>query len=142
MAYQTFSVKRKQQLLKSTIFRLRTALGESDQTYKHIDETPIHGTGQGSCSSPEIWLMISILFMNLLRRHSFEIRMDDAEIYKESIYQIIEGVVDDTSIITNDEGNNGNSLQEKLESDSTWWAGLLESSCGKLELAKCFYYLL
>jgi hypothetical protein len=56
--------------------------------------------------------------------------------------QIIEGFVDGTSIFTNNDNNNLQSLRDKLEHDGTWWAGLLESSGGKLELTKCFYYLL
>lgn len=47
-------------------FRLRTALGNSKRTYTHTTETPIHGTGQGSCASPAIWLLISSILMDCL----------------------------------------------------------------------------
>jgi ribonuclease HI len=80
--------------------------------------------------------------MNILKKHSFGMKMNDVETYKDTLYQIIEGFVDDTSIFTNDEGGDLKSLREKLETDGAWWAGLLESSGGKLELTKCFYYLL
>jgi hypothetical protein len=33
-------------------------------------------------------------------------------------------------------------LKERLKYDSSYWAGLLEATGGKLELTKCFYYLL
>jgi hypothetical protein len=36
--------------LKKMKFRLRTALGGSTRTYRHSPSTPIHGTGQISCS--------------------------------------------------------------------------------------------
>ena len=42
-----------------------TALGISEESYSHSysGETPIYGTGQGSCASPSIWLQIcSVLF--------------------------------------------------------------------------------
>jgi hypothetical protein len=45
--------------LRNSIFRIRTALGDSIKTYKHNNDTPIFGTGQGSCASPAIWLLIS-----------------------------------------------------------------------------------
>jgi hypothetical protein len=45
--------------LQFTKFRLRTAIGDSKRTYQHSEENPIHGTGQGSCASPAIWLLIS-----------------------------------------------------------------------------------
>jgi hypothetical protein len=38
--------------LKSSQFRIRTALGDSQGTYSHSIETPIHGTGQGSTALP------------------------------------------------------------------------------------------
>jgi hypothetical protein len=46
------------QTLKKMKYRLRTALGDSSQTYQHSNETPIHGTGQGSCASPAICVRI------------------------------------------------------------------------------------
>jgi hypothetical protein len=44
---------------KNTKFKLQTALGESFTSYQNSTTTPIHGTGQGSCASPAIWLMVS-----------------------------------------------------------------------------------
>jgi hypothetical protein len=128
--------------LQYSIFKLRTALGDSKQTYQHSATTPIHGTGQGSCASPAIWLMISSILMQILTRNSFGMTMLDVKKYKEEICQIIEGYVNDTPIFTNDNGENIATIIEKLESDGTWWAGLLNSSGGGLELTKCFYYLL
>jgi hypothetical protein len=52
--------------LKKMKFRLRTALGESTQTDQYITETPIHGTGQGSCASPAIWLLVSSILIDCL----------------------------------------------------------------------------
>jgi hypothetical protein len=80
--------------------------------------------------------------MTILQKNAFGMSMQDVQEYKEKISQIIEGFVDDTSIFTNDDGTSIDSLRNKLESDGTWWAGLLDSSGGKLELTKCFYYLL
>jgi hypothetical protein len=63
---------------------------------------------------------------------------------QKHITQWIEGFVDDTSIFTNTSltRNNIQELKEKLRQDGTYWAGLLEASGGKLELVKCFFYLL
>jgi hypothetical protein len=38
--------------LRKMRYRLQTALGDPENYYEHKDETPIHGTGQGSCASP------------------------------------------------------------------------------------------
>jgi hypothetical protein len=129
--------------LKNTIFRLRTALGDSAQTYRHTIENPIHGTGQGSCSSPALWLLISSLLMDLLERKSKGMTMIDVN-NKFEIKKWIEGFVDDTSIFTNIDfiSQCAQTLVQHLQEDGCEWAGLLEASGGKLELTKCFYYML
>jgi hypothetical protein len=128
--------------LQQSIFKSRTDLGESKSLYQHTEQTPIHGTGQGSCASPAICLMISSVLMNILHKNSCGMTMKDVQKYKIEIKQIKERFVDDTSIFTNDEEDNIRSVIEKLEKDGTWWSGLLSSSGGKLEMTKRFYYLL
>jgi hypothetical protein len=44
--------------LQKMLFHIRTAIGDSKRHYSHSKETPIHGTGQGSCASPAIWLLV------------------------------------------------------------------------------------
>jgi hypothetical protein len=86
--------------LKSMKFRLRTALGDSKRTYQHSNKTPIHGTGQGSCASPAIWLLISSILMECLSETGGGMTMINVNT-KSSIRQWIDGFVDDTSIFTN-----------------------------------------
>jgi hypothetical protein len=128
--------------LKNTKFKIRTALGDSQRTYQHSRETPIHGTGQGSCASPAIWLLTSSFLMTILQENTYGMQMKDIEECRKTLQQLIDAFVDDTSIFTNEETNDIKKLREKLQHDGAWWAGLLESSGGKLELTKCFYYLL
>ena len=131
--------------LKLMKFRLRTATGNSNKTYQHSDETPIHGTGQGSCASPSIWLMISSILMDCLAEIGGDMTMTDM-IDEKIIQQWIDGFVDDTSLFSNI--NPGtvddtiSNLQKKLKHDMMKWKELLEASGGKLELSKCFYYIL
>jgi hypothetical protein len=40
-------------------FKVKTALGISEQYYKETKETPMHGLGQRSGSSAPIWMFIS-----------------------------------------------------------------------------------
>jgi hypothetical protein len=40
--------------LKETKFRIRTAIGDSIKKNQNNKESPMHGTGQGSCASPAI----------------------------------------------------------------------------------------
>jgi Reverse transcriptase (RNA-dependent DNA polymerase) len=130
--------------LKNTTFRIRTAMGDSERTYTHTEDTPIHGTGQGSCASPAIWLFISSFIMMILEKEANGMEVHDILKEKDSIIQWIEGFVDDTSLFVNNgfEDTDIVNLKNKLKEDGTWWAGLLPATGGKLELSKCFFYLL
>jgi DNA mismatch repair ATPase MutS len=63
------------------------------------------------------------------------------------IQQWIDGFVDDTSLFSNLRGTGHNTndielLHQKLSQDLIAWKDLLEALGGKLELSKCFYYIL
>jgi hypothetical protein len=125
--------------LKLSKFHIRTALGDLKETYSHNEYSPIHGTGQGSCSSPALWLMISSFLMEILSKNANGMKMVDI-MNSTSITQWIEGFVDDMSIFSNTRFNSDtiNELKEKLKYDGRYWAGLLEASGGRLELVKSF----
>jgi Reverse transcriptase (RNA-dependent DNA polymerase) len=129
--------------LKSSVFRIRTAIGDSIRTYQHNNTTPIHGTGQGSCASPAIWLLISSLLMDILQTKAKGMEIIDIN-NKTLLKQYIEGFVDDTSIFTNIEFTSQcvSTLVKHLEFDGTTWSGFLSATGGKLEIMKCFYYVM
>jgi hypothetical protein len=131
------------QNIKNSIFRLRTAIGDSINTYTNTKETPIHGTGQGSCASPALWLLISSILMDILQKNANGIKIVDID-KTVKVKQWIEGFVDDTLLFTNVEfiSQCGKTMAKTLEEDGIEWAGLLAASGGKLELQKCFFYIL
>jgi hypothetical protein len=50
-------------LLEQMRYYVLTALGILDKSYTHSADSPVYGTGEGSCASPSIWLQIcSVLF--------------------------------------------------------------------------------
>jgi hypothetical protein len=67
---------------------------------------------------------------------------------KRTLRQLIDGFVDDTTpLFTNllntiIESNDIEELTSRLRHDMIAWKELLEASGGKLELTKCFYYIL
>jgi hypothetical protein len=65
--------------MKNMKFRLHTALGDSIRTYQHLKTTPIHGTGQGTCASPAIWLLIRSILMDCLSELGGGIMMRDVQ---------------------------------------------------------------
>jgi hypothetical protein len=49
---------------------VKTAYGTSNTSYGCI-ETPLQGVLQGNGEGPAIWLLISVLLINMLRRQGF-----------------------------------------------------------------------
>jgi hypothetical protein len=80
--------------LQQMCFRIRTALGDSKNFYKHSSSTPIHGTGQGSCASPAIWLLVSSLLMDCLKQIRHGMTLNDV-LGKRTLRQLINRLVDD-----------------------------------------------
>eukprot|EP00957_Ditylum_brightwellii_P133321 10165316-Ditylum_brightwellii.AAC.1 len=51
--------------LEEAKFKLKTALGVSDEFYQHCQAFPIYSTDQGSTNSPTIWLIISSVLFDI-----------------------------------------------------------------------------
>jgi hypothetical protein len=130
--------------LESTVFKKRTALGDSIRTYQNSKQNPIHGTGQGSCASPAIWLLLSSFIMDILQDHANGMQMVDISTKYLPVIHWIEGFVDDNSIFTNLEFGceDLQKLLDKATQDAQLWEGLLNATGGELQLSKCFYYIL
>jgi hypothetical protein len=75
--------------LKNSVFNIRTGLEDATITYQHSKATPIHRTGQGSCASPAIWLLISSFLMNLLEKKANGMTMYDILEYEDELIQYI-----------------------------------------------------
>jgi hypothetical protein len=124
-------------------FRLRTALGESKTYFQHSQEQPVHGSGQGSCASPSLWLAISSILMDCLSNEAIGLSIQDVN-KLQIICQWIEGFVDDTALFSSlkPQEDNLNQLVASLKHDAQAWVDLLAATGGKLELSKCIYYIL
>ena len=128
--------------LKKMRYRLRTALGISKQDYTNTKSSPLHGTGQGSCASPAIWLTISSILMDCLSEIAGGMKMQDIT-NDNQLIDWINGFVDDTSLFSNiGKSNDVQAIVKQLKHDMITWQQLLEASGGKLELSKCFFYIL
>ena len=51
--------------LQNGVYRIKTQLGVSTQTYSHSAEHPVFGTGQGSTGSPPTWTLNGSLYFDL-----------------------------------------------------------------------------
>ena len=55
----TLVTKANSETLRKATYRIKTEIGLAESGYKHAEERPIYGTGQGSGNSPAIWCSLS-----------------------------------------------------------------------------------
>jgi hypothetical protein len=127
--------------LEKMKYHVSTALGISDASYSHSTETPVYGTGQGSCSSPSIWLQICSILFDCHNQQSYGAHyyLPDRTIqFKTSMTDF----VDDTKGHTNDMASPAVAmllaqLITQMQYDAQLWGDLLHVSGGALEIPKC-----
>jgi hypothetical protein len=118
--------------LRTMQFSIRTAMGDSPQTYCHGSETPIHGVGQGGTASPAFWLLVSSIMFDCYQQRANGMTLTDPTGTITS-QQWLEALVDDTSLFTNVPPNaDVNTLVRTLESDAQEWEKFLSASGGCL----------
>jgi hypothetical protein len=131
--------------LQEAKYKLKTAMGVSDDFYQHCSSYPIYGTGQGSTNSPVIWIIISSTLFDIhnQKAHGATFCSPDQSM---SISFSIVGFVDDSNCQTNHFLSNDQQSCDDLiaaaSSDAQLWADLLWLSGGYLELQKCSYHLI
>ncbi len=116
----------------------RAGEGVRSDWYRHSPAFPINGTGQGSCASPIVWVLISVVLINALRslHKGMSFQSPDGSI---TSVRPIDGIVDDTTIGMNTTGNEATCIQEaQLLARS--WEHLLFLSGGTLARNECFFY--
>jgi hypothetical protein len=128
-------------------FALRMLLVISDEFYKTTETRNVHGPGQGGRGSPSIWVIISSLLMKCLRERSNGLQLVDTD-GQEIRKMWSSGFVDDITLWLGNmerslEGNERvETILDETESSAQWWEALLHATGGKLELSKCFFYLI
>ena len=131
--------------LRDAQFRLKTSLGISDQWYQHCKEFPIHGTGQGSGNSPQIWCFIcSVLFDALAHSTTGATFISHDGKMSLTIHMI--GFVDDCTQRVNDfqaeTQPTAAQLCERMQTEAQKWNDLLWNSGGALEIPKCSFHVI
>lgn len=131
--------------LQEAKFRLKTSLGISERWYQHCEAFPIHGTGQGSGNSPQIWCFVCFVLFD-----AFDKATDGATFTshngKLSLTLHMVGFVDDctqrANVFAADQQPTAQELCTKMQDDTQIWSDLLWTSGGALELPKCSYHLI
>jgi hypothetical protein len=134
--------------LQTVLYCVKTAAGLSETKYKSTPDNYLHGPGQGSREGPALWTMISATLMALMPLKARGITFSDPR-WEIFTHRTMDGFVDDTTawlnfFLESIEGNGFSmeTMQQELTATAQWWEELLVASGGKLELPKCFYYII
>ena len=126
-------------------YAIKHAYGVSEDEYQGTIFEPLFGTGQGSGSSPAIWLGLVVILLNAIDRMSAEEKITGFE-FGDPWNEIaaawhVGAFVDDTNQgVTDAKGTQSQAeLVETLRQAEQMWENLLHISGGALNLSKCLW---
>jgi hypothetical protein len=129
--------------LNSMRYHVKTAQGISPGFYSSTDNYTIHGPGQGGRGSPAVWVAISSVLMKCMEEYTYGAMLPSPfNGHKNAVFWITGFVDDVTHWCINISRQAETEISEDLQHAAQWWEQLLHASGGKLELSKCFFYIL
>ena len=133
--------------LRDTRYHLKTRHGTSTEFYSSLPDSHLHGPGQGSRSGPGMWALLSCTIIELMKERSPGLSLSDPS-GSLDVSQIMTAFADDTTSFVNsfisslDCSLDLNHLRSLCQDTAQWWEELLHTTGGRLELAKCFVYMI
>jgi hypothetical protein len=127
------------------LYYMSTALGISKRWYQHFPDRPIHGTGQGSCTSPAVWLIICSTLFNCHQKASHGAEYftpDDTLQIKLSMAGFVDNTKGQINDMWNTEPMSNKMLMSRMQDDAQLWGDLLHISGGALKIPKCNCYIM
>ncbi len=128
-------------MLVSAVYRIKTQLGISTGSYSSTEDSPVYGTGQGSCASPPFWLLNCSKYFDIYDKYCFGARYYDMN-GERVLTMGMDGYVDDNGLNANSKPSEEHKLVERATHDAQLWSDILWSSGGALEHPKCSYHYL
>ena len=133
-------------ILNNTIYQLKTGHGLSARTYMSNALRRILGTGQGSCASPSIWVVVldPVLWSIATKYVCFKLTTPDGA----GIDRIGDTYVDDTTLMCLSQNprfshkQTATKLSKHMGAIAQDFERKLFSTGGSLSLPKCFWYLI
>ena len=122
---------------------VKTVHGISEENYQGTVFSPLFGTGQGSGASPAVWLSLVIILLQTLDRLIPD-RVNFSSLSGDIVHtRLSDAFVDDTSLsfTSSSHDTDINELIVRLEKIAQTWEHLLYLSGGKLNLAKCSWFI-
>ena len=128
-------------MLENAVYRIKTQLGISTDSYSHSATTPVFGTGQGSTASPPYWLLNCSKYFDIYDISCFGATYVDMDGERE-LKMGMGGYVDDCGLNANSRTSEEHTLVARATHDAQLWSDILWSSGGALEHSKCSYHYL
>ena len=128
-------------------YYIKTMVGSSEESYTSTPTRPLHGPGQGGRASPSIWAILSVMIMKLMRIKSRGVQFCDPR-RRRTTGRVSDGFVDDATnwvnrFLASLTGEvHIDTIVADMKKSAQWWEELLTATGGKLELDKCFYYII
>ena len=131
--------------LQAAKYKLKTSLGISDQWYSHCTEFPIHGTGQGSGNSPQIWCFVCSVLFDAIESTTQGATFTSHDGSNTTTIHMV-GFVDDCTQRANafqaETQPTAEQLCQQMQHEAQQWNDLLWDSGGALETKKCSFHLI
>ncbi len=126
------------QMLEEASFQIKTSLGISSETFSNSKLSPVYGNGQGSGSSPPVWVLISSVFLDEMDLSKYRAEFTDptGTVHQDSVMVVY--VNDSGTMINNFPTGEG---VQAMRAVAQKWEKLLFSTGGALAPGKCFFYL-
>jgi hypothetical protein len=124
-------------------YMVETVHGISEDNYHGTALSPLFGTGQGSGASPAVWLSLVVILLQTLNRLIPD-RTNFSSLSGDIIHKrLSDAFVDDTSLsfTSSSDSIDIDDLITQLEKVAQTWEHLLHLSGGKLNLAKCSWFI-
>ena len=124
-------------------FHIRTRFGDSERSYGgDVSLVPFQGACQGNGGAPAIWLAVSTVLIELLRRQGCGTMLASA-IEETVLYYIGVVFVDDTDLIemADSPETPAQTVIDSLQRSTSLWHGALRASGGALAPIKCSWSL-
>ncbi len=126
-------------MLAQARYRVKTLMGIAELFFLCA-----FGTGQGSGNSPMVWLAVSILLIGGMAKLCEGISVQSPT-GKYKAKRNMDAFVDDSTTWVGSFDNplcSPRQLGKKLQQSAQTWEQLLSASGGKLQLSKCFFYMM
>jgi hypothetical protein len=124
-------------------YAVKTVHGISEENYHGTVFSPLFSTGQGSGASPAVWLSLVVILLQTLDRLIPD-RVNFSSLSGDIVHtRLSDAFVDDTSLsfTSSSHDTDINELIVRLEKIAQTWEHLLYLSGGKLNLAKCSWFI-